>query len=137
MIGYLDSSVLLRVLLNQTGKLETFSKLERPISSKLLKAECLRSLDRARVMRLLDEAEYFKAVEQLYEGLDSVEFVEISNGILERTGSSFPVALGTLDAIHLSSALVWREQTGIAPVFLTHDQILAQAARAYGFKTMG
>ena len=137
MTGYLDSSVLLRALLNQPGALAEFSNLRTPVSSKLLKTECLRTLDRSRVLGLLEEDEYLKAVNELYDGLDSVELIEISDAILERSGGSFSVALGTFDAIHLSSALAWREQAGISPTFLTHDEILGRAAQALGFQVLG
>src|SRR4051812_19196679 len=110
MIGYLDSSVLLRILLNQPGRLAQFSQLERPIASRLLKAECLRTLDRLRCQSFLDEAEYIQAVDEFYSGLDSVELVVISDAVLDRCAGSFAVPLGTLDAIHLVSALIWKEQ---------------------------
>lgn len=137
MIGYLDSSVLLRVLLNHNGKLREFTKLDRSISSKLLKAECLRSLDRSKVLGFLREQEYVEAVTQLYVALDTVELMDISDRVLERTGSGFTIPLGTLDAIHLSSAVWWREHTGLSPVFLTHDEVLAQAAITLGFRVLG
>jgi predicted nucleic acid-binding protein len=137
MTGYLDSSVLLRVLLNQPKKLKDFSKLDRPVSSKLLKAESLRALDRCRITQALDETEFVTAGAELYQHLDAVEFIEISDSILEKTGGSFSVAIGTLDAIHLSSALAWREFFGQDLLFLTHDKILSTAAQTLGFKVLG
>jgi predicted nucleic acid-binding protein len=137
MIAYLDSSVLLRLILNQEGKLKEFATLQRPIASRLLKAECLRSLDRLRVQNLLAEIEYLQATEDLYEALDSVELITISESILDRCGSNFAVPLGTPDAIHLCSALYWQEQTKVKPVFLTHDEILGRAARMSGFEVLG
>lgn len=134
MIGYLDSSVLLRALLNQKGKLEEINQLERPVASRLLKTECLRTLDRLRLLGSLTEDEFLVAVEDLYEVLESVEFIEITDVILERAGGAFPVALGTLDAIHLVSAMLWREQFNEPLFFLTHDSTLAKAALSQGFK---
>ncbi len=137
MIGYLDSSVLLRVLLNQSGALKEFSKLEHPVSSKLLKTECLRSLDRARLSGFLDQDEHLTSLRELHEVLASVEWIEISDRVLDRAGEGFPVALGTLDAIHLGSALLWREFTGRNCIFLTHDSVLKSAAEAAGFSVKG
>ena len=137
MIAYLDSSVLLRALLNQPGQLSNFKNLTRPIASKLLKPECLRSLDRLRVRGHLDELNFIKASEELYAALDSIEFIEIDHRILERVGSSFPLPLGTLDAIHLASALLWRETFDISIDFLTHDEELGKVARALGFQVFG
>lgn len=137
MTAYLDSSVLLRTLLNQHNKLLNFNKIERPISSKLLKPECLRTLDRLRVRGYLSENDFVSASEELYEALDSVELVEIDNRVLERSGSSLPIPLGTLDAIHLSSAAIWRETFEIQLKFLTHDEALGKAARSIGFQVYG
>jgi predicted nucleic acid-binding protein len=137
MIGYLDSSVLLRVLLNQAGRLREFSRLTRPVSSKLLKTECLRALDRARLNRLLTEDEHLTALKELHEALESVEWIEVSSKVLDRAGGGFPVSLGTLDAIHLSSAILWREQAGADCAFLTHDSALQKAALAAGFTVLG
>lgn len=137
MIAYIDSSILLRLLLNQPGKLAQFSKVERPVSSKLLKPECLRALDRARLQGLLDEDEHLLAIQELYDCTDSIELIEISDPILERVGGHFATPLGTLDAIHLCSALAWREQVGSSPTFLTHDEKLGRAAKFAGLETMG
>jgi predicted nucleic acid-binding protein len=137
MIAYLDSSVLLRRLLNQAGQLSNFRNLTRPVASKLLKPECLRSLDRLRVRNHLNENDFLKASEELYAALESVEFIEIDQRILERVGSSFPLLLGTLDAIHLASALRWRESFNIPLDFLTHDEELGKVARALGFQVFG
>jgi hypothetical protein len=45
--------------------------------------------------------------------------------------------LGTLDAIHLASALLWKDALGIDPAVATHDVALALAAQAHGFKVVG
>lgn len=137
MIAYVDSSILLRLLLNQPGKYKHFSNIDYAISSRLLKAECLRSLDRARHLNLLTENIYVQVIPEFYAILDYFELIEISHRVLDRVGASFPVALGTLDAIHLSSAILWQENTGKTLVFLTHDTVLARAALASGFKVEG
>jgi predicted nucleic acid-binding protein len=137
MIGYLDSSVFLRVLLNQDGKLPEFSELKRPVASKLLKVECLRTLDRCKTLGELTENEFLTAVEEFYDGLNSVELIEISDSILDRASGGFPLNLGTLDAIHLASALGWREKEGFPLIMLTHDQTLGRAAKSLGFTVFG
>jgi hypothetical protein len=48
-----------------------------------------------------------------------------------------PTALGTLDAIHLATALVWRDRQNVALTIATHDAALATAARAFGFDVVG
>jgi hypothetical protein len=45
--------------------------------------------------------------------------------------------LGALDAIHLATATVWREQAGTELVMARHDVALATAARASGLPVVG
>ena len=52
--------------------------------------------------------------------------------ILGSGGGPLGGALGTLDAIHLVTAMLWSEYNGEDIVFLTHDRQLANAARACG-----
>ena len=45
---------------------------------------------------------------------------------------------GALDeAVHLATALVWRERMASPLVVATHDTALAMAARTYGFEVRG
>ena len=48
-----------------------------------------------------------------------------------------PTELGTLDAIHLATALLWREMTGEDLTMATHDGALAIAAEAHGLPVVG
>jgi len=137
MIAYLDSSVLLRVLLNQPGKLRQFKTIEKAVASVLLKTECLRVLDRLRLTRVLSEENYLTVVSELYEACASIETIKITATLLNRAGASMPVVLGTLDAIHLMSALIWTEKTEETLSFLTHDSQLGKAASALGFQVFG
>jgi len=137
MIAYLDSSVLLRVILNQKNKLKEFSEIRRPVASRLLKAECFRTLDRIRVNDTLEKSDYLLSMSLLHTALDSVEYVSLTETVLDRAAMSLPLALGTLDAIHLVSALIWREQMEDELVFLTHDEQLGKCAQALGFKVFG
>lgn len=137
MIAYIDSSILLRLLLNQKGMFKEYSKIELPVSSLLLKTECLRTIERLKLTGVLDETSYYTVTQQLHESALSFEFIKISQSILGRAGAPMPGPLGTLDAIHLASALVWSEIKGTMPIFLTHDTQLGKAALAMGFKVYG
>jgi len=57
--------------------------------------------------------------------------------VLRRASEPFPTPLGTLDAIHLSTALLWRETAGDPLTMTTHNHELATAARATGFPVAG
>lgn len=45
--------------------------------------------------------------------------------------------LGTLDAIHLATALLWRDRIGPLPQLVTHAAALGAAARGFGFDVRG
>ncbi|MBI2605421.1 MAG: type II toxin-antitoxin system VapC family toxin [Deltaproteobacteria bacterium] len=137
MIAYVDTSVIMRRLLGQPNALAEFARVDRPIASKLLKVEGLRTLDRLRTGGFLSEAEFVRASEELRDSIDAVEWIEITDAILDRVCGNFAIALGTLDAIHLSSAMLWREQTKLDIHFLTHDETLGRAARSLGFQILG
>jgi hypothetical protein len=44
---------------------------------------------------------------------------------------------GTLDAVHLATALIWRDRMGPLPAMATYDTALGSAARAFGFEVLG
>ena len=49
MIAYIDSSVLLRIILGQRDRLKEWARVTRVIASALAEVECLRTLDRLRL----------------------------------------------------------------------------------------
>lgn len=137
MIAYLDSSVLLRLVLVEPGRLREWPKVEQGVTSALTEVECLRTLDLLVLRGALagEDAAERRAV--IYGLLEAVELVELGAGVLARAAQPFPVPLGTLDAIHLATALLWRERGERALAFATHDAALALAARASGFEVVG
>ncbi len=137
MIVYLDSSVIVRRLLRQPGSLPEWRLVRTAVSSRLTEVECLRTLDRLRWEALLTEAKLAALREACYAILGSVEIVEVTRTILSRAAQPSPTSLGTLDAIHLSSALIWSERTRKSLVLATHDEALAAGARASGLRALG
>jgi hypothetical protein len=45
--------------------------------------------------------------------------------------------LGTLDALHLATALVWQDRVHQPLVIATHDRDLGLAARSFGIEVLG
>jgi hypothetical protein len=56
--------------------------------------------------------------------------------IMQRASETFPTVVGTLDAIHLATAISVRESEEI-DLLLTHDSQLGIAARSLGFEVLG
>jgi hypothetical protein len=48
-----------------------------------------------------------------------------------------PTELDTLDAIHLATAILWKESTRTELVMATHDVALGFGAKAHGFDVVG
>ncbi len=137
MIAYLDASVLLRVLLGQRDRLTEWPDIELGVGSALVEVECLRALDRLRLREGLPAEEIAVRREAVYRLTAGMEVVEPTWPVLRRAGQPFPTSLGTLDAVHLATALLWRDTRGEDLTLATHDRALALAARASGLPVIG
>ena len=137
MIAYVDSSVLLRILLKQEDHLDLAKLPQEKYSSELLGIECRRVIDRLRLeSKLVDEA-VARTVEELLLFERASGRIRLSRGVLHRSAMHMPTILKTLDAIHLSSALMLRERKSTDVLFTTHDSQQTTAARAFGFQCSG
>ena len=133
---YLDSSVVLRVVLGEAGALREWESVQHAYASELVRLECLRTIDRARIRRSIPDDEIADRRAAVLEILAGFEVVPMDEEILQRASDPFPTSLGSLDAIHVASALRVRVEVpdlGLA----THDVELATAARALGFRVVG
>ena len=137
MIAYVDSSVLLRLALGQPNALPEWRQIDRGVSSALISTESLRTLDRLRIRAGFSDIEIAQRRAAILSLIDSLELIEIDAVVLDRAAQPMPTELGTLDAIHLASALLWRDATGTEPIMATHDGALGLAAQAHGFPVIG
>jgi len=137
MIAYVDASVLLRFALGQPDALPEWRQIERGVSSALVRAESLRSLDRLRLRANLANAEVAKRRATILAVIASLEVVDIEAAVLDRAAQPMPTELGTFDAIHLATALLWKEMTRVDLVMATHDEALALGAQAHGLPVVG
>lgn len=94
-------------------------------------------MDRLRLRARLADTEVARRRSIILQLLDSLELVELDFLVLDRAAQPQPTELGTLDAIHLATALLWRETVDAKLVMATHDVALATAAEAHGFKVVG
>ena len=97
----------------------------------------MRTIDRLRLTGATTDAEVGAAREAVFDALSLLETIELTAAVLVRAAEPLPVQLGTLDAIHLASALLWHESAGATITFATHDHALSLAARAVGFEVAG
>jgi hypothetical protein len=137
MIAYVDASVLLRVALGQPNALPEWRHIDRGVSSALVATESLRTLDRLRLRAGLSDIEMARRRSTILALIDSLELIEIDSLVLDRAAQPMPTELGTLDAIHLASSLLWQDATGDEFTMATHDRALGVAAQAHGLKVVG
>lgn len=137
MIAYIDTSALLRVVLRETDALDDLRTYDGLVSSELIAVESARTIDRLRMQGLLTMEEAVERIAVANEWLEAVDLVLLRPAVLNRASEPMPMPIGTLDAIHLATALIWRDRLGPLPEVLTHDATLGAAARAFGFDVRG
>jgi len=97
----------------------------------------LRTIDRLRLQGLLTAQEATALLRTINEWLEAIDLVLVRTPVLSRASEPMPMPLGTLDALHLATALIWRDRMGPLPTIATHDTALGQAAEAFGFDVRG
>lgn len=137
MIAYLDASVVLRLVLGEPERLANWAQVEEAVASALTEVECLRTLDRLALAGSLSDDEVAARRSAVYRLLEAVEVVDVGRTVLRRASEPFSTPLGTLDAIHLSTAICWRDARQMELTMATHDKALAMAARAAGLVVVG
>jgi len=134
---YLDTSIVLRVVLGQAEPLALWGKWDGACASELLGVEARRVLDRLRLEGALDDDEvgtFQSALARIERTLDGIRLTRL---VLARAALPMATPVKTLDALHLASALLWRERRNPDLIFATNDPQQARAARALGFECVG
>ena len=137
MIAYVDSSVVSRVVMRQPNRLVGLETSTQRLTSLLTQLECLQAIDKARLDEGLDQDEILARRLVLFQQLRRMSKIAVARSVLDRAGSSFPLPVKTLDAIHLATALQLRERRYRELVFATHDRQQGRAAAALGFEVIG
>jgi predicted nucleic acid-binding protein len=132
---YIDSSWLLRVLLKQSGVAPLPANAE-VYSSMLLNVECRRTLDRHYQRRLISDASYVSISQQLQQYLEKVNMLELSSDVVGRAAEPFFLPIGTLEALHLATALKIREVVNDIVHLATFDDELALVATAHDLRVL-
>ncbi|MBI2345303.1 MAG: PIN domain-containing protein [Deltaproteobacteria bacterium] len=136
-IAYLDTSVVLRQVLDEPGAFVGLRTIEVAYANELVRVEALRSIDRLRILNAWPNAEVVARIRALIAILAPVREIPIQPPILRRAADPFPTIVGTLDAIHIATALLTQEEVGKPLLFLTHDRTQGIAAEAAGMTAEG
>ena len=137
MIAYIDTSALLRIVLREPGALEDLRTYDGLVSSELIAVESARTIDRLRLQGSLTSEEAAARLRIVNEWLEAIDLVLVRPPVLSRASEPLPMPLGTPDALHLATALIWRDRIGSLPTMATHDTALGLAAQAFGFDVRG
>jgi len=110
-------------------------QIDRGVTSDLARVEGLRTVDRLRLRARLADREVARQRSIILQLLDSLELVD--SLVLGRAAQPQTTEVETLEAIHLATALVWRETIDAKLIMATHDLALAIAAEAHGVRVVG
>lgn len=127
----------MRIVLREPGALEDLRTYDGLVSSELIAVESGRTIDRLRLQGALTTEEAAARLRVVNEWLEAIDLVLVRPPVLSRASEPLPMPLGTLDALHLATALIWRDRIGSLPTIATHDTALGLAARSFGFDVRG
>lgn len=137
MIVYMDTSVILRRLLGGPGSLYPWGGWDRVYTSVLTRIEYFRVIDRLRLQSEIDDVERIALQDNFSIFWQTSYRVPLTDSILIRAAQPFPTVVGSLDALHLTSALAVRASEVNEMTVLTHDKQLGRAAAAVEFSVLG
>jgi len=137
MVVYLDSSVVLRILLGQQNAWDGWRRWQKAYSSTLLHVECRRVIDRLRLESFLNDHAVAHVGTELRRLDRVIGRIALTRSVTERASMTMPTSVKTLDAIHLASAMLLRERRHPDLTFVTHDAQQATCAQAFGFECLG
>ena len=137
MIVYMDTSVILRRLLGEPDGLEPWGGWERLYTSVLTRVEYFRVIDRLRLESKINDAGRVALQERFAIFWQTSHRIPLSDSIVRRAAQPFPTIVGSLDALHLASAVAVRASGVNEMTVLTHDKQLGRAAAAVEFAVQG
>lgn len=136
---YLDTSVFLKLFLNEKGsdKARKLVKENSLLCSAIIASECFSALSRRKQNREMDDKTFDQLVNRVKKDLPYIELVKLTDEVLRKTEDVvLRSPARTLDAIHIASALLFRDLTGIELSFVTSDKKQEEAAKRAGLKTV-
>lgn len=136
---YIDTSTYLKLFQKENGSAEArkLVKENKLLSSAILTSESFSTFSRRRQGKEIDEKIFDRLVNRVKKDLPYIEMIRVTDDVLRKTEE---VALRStalaLDAIHIASALSFRELTGIDLTFVTSDKKQKEVAKSEGLKTL-
>jgi len=136
---YLDTSTYLKLFVLESGSGEARQAVhgKKVLSSAILPLESCSALARRKAAGEMNEREFETVLENVRAGLSSIEIVRMTDDILKRAESvTLQAGARALDAIHIASALMFKDTTSLNLTFMTSDTKQGDAAGRAGLKTL-
>lgn len=138
MIYYFDTSALLKKYILEKGSQKVLALFEEEsdlvLTSKIASLEAFHGITRKAKEEKLSPKTLSKLLRQLEKDFNDFELVEINSELFKRAKELIQkYLLKTLDAIHLASALLLKEE-GLEACFISCDLAQLKAARSCGLK---
>jgi hypothetical protein len=93
MRAYVESSVVLRAVLAEPGRLAAWSRIEDPMTSEITRVECLRTLDRLRLAGGMPDRELARRRATALKTLEAFEMIRLNRAVLDRAAEPFPTLI--------------------------------------------
>jgi len=137
MILYLDTSALVKLYVDEEGSeavREACARAHIIPTSRLAHVETRAAFARAYHEKWIRKERYQTMLEDFYQDWESYFVLEITEDLVRQAGDlAERHQLRALDAIHLASALLVRDQTQREAQFFCFDHKLRRAAKKEGF----
>ena len=133
MTVYLDSTFVIRHLLGVGKSASFWGKWDRAYASTLMRTECFRAADRLRLDGKLDDVGRARLGSWIETVCETITQVPVTDTVMRRAADAFPVAVGTLQAIHLATLQELEAVHGVRCDIASADEGFVQAAKALGF----
>lgn len=134
---YVDTSVVLRLLFGEAGPTVALREGETVVSSELLEVEAFRAIDRERLLGHLDDRDTAVKRKELGDLIARIDVSPVDRVVIDRAKGSFAVNVRALDAIHVATAEVLADESGLDVEFWTHDERQQIAALSRGLTVYG
>ncbi|MBI4745902.1 MAG: type II toxin-antitoxin system VapC family toxin [Deltaproteobacteria bacterium] len=119
---YMDTSTYLKLFQKEQGsaKAKKLVKESSLLSSAVLTTECFSTFSRRKQGREIDEKTFDRLVNRVKKDLPYIELIKVTDEVLKKTEEvALRSTARTLDAIHIASALLFQELTGVELTFVT------------------
>ena len=133
MTVYLDSTFVIRQLLGVGKPVDFWGKWEKAYASTLMRTECFRAANLLRLEGKIDDAGRARIGSWIETVCSTIVQVPVTESIMHRAADAFPVAVGTLQAIHLATLEELEAAHGVKCELASADEGLVLAAKALGF----